>query len=100
GLISLATAAHQAWSATIFTTASDMFPKRAVSSIVGIGGMAGSIGGTLFPIVIGTMLNHYKLIGNIGIGYNILFSSCAVAYLIAWGVMHLFAPKMERVQLD
>lgn len=99
-LISLATAAHQAWSATIFTTASDMFPKRAVSSVVGIGGMAGSIGGTLFPMVIGTMLNHYKLIGNIGIGYNILFSICAVAYLIAWGVMHLFAPKMERVQLD
>ncbi|MFY0254739.1 MFS transporter [Chitinophaga sp. 30R24] len=99
-LISLATAAHQAWSATIFTTASDMFPKRAVSSVVGIGGMAGSIGGTLFPIVIGTMLDHYKLIGNIGIGYNILFTICGVAYLVAWCVMHLFAPKMERVQLD
>ena len=99
-LISLATAAHQAWSATIFTTASDMFPKRAVSSVVGIGGMAGSIGGTLFPIVIGTMLDHYKLLGNIGIGYNILFSICAVAYLLAWLIMHLFAPKMEQVKLD
>ncbi|PSL50251.1 ACS family hexuronate transporter-like MFS transporter [Chitinophaga niastensis] len=99
-LISLATAAHQAWSATIFTTASDMFPKRAVSSVVGIGGMAGSIGGTLFPIVIGTMLDHYKVIGNIGIGYNILFTMCGVAYLLAWLVMHLFAPRMEQVKLD
>jgi ACS family hexuronate transporter-like MFS transporter len=99
-LISLATAAHQAWSATIFTTASDMFPKRAVSSVVGIGGMAGSIGGTLFPMVIGAMLDHYKLIGNIGIGYNILFTICAVAYLLAWCIMHLFAPKMEQVKLD
>ncbi|MDQ0107671.1 ACS family hexuronate transporter-like MFS transporter [Chitinophaga terrae (ex Kim and Jung 2007)] len=98
-LISLATAAHQAWSATIFTTASDMFPKRAVSSVVGIGGMAGSIGGTLFPIVIGSMLDHYKLLGSIGVGYNILFTMCGVAYLLAWGVMHLFAPKMERVTL-
>ncbi|MCW3463412.1 MFS transporter [Chitinophaga nivalis] len=99
-LISLATAAHQAWSATIFTTASDMFPKRAVSSVVGIGGMAGSIGGTLFPIVIGGMLDHYKLIGNIGVGYNILFTMCGIAYLLAWGVMHLFAPRMESVKLD
>ncbi|SEW31625.1 MFS transporter [Chitinophaga arvensicola] len=99
-LISLATAAHQAWSATIFTTASDMFPKRAVSSVVGLGGMAGSIGGTLFPIVIGGMLDHYKLIGNIGIGYNVLFTICGVAYLVAWSVMHFFAPKMEQVKLD
>lgn len=99
-LISLATAAHQAWSATIFTTASDMFPKRAVSSVVGLGGMAGSIGGTLFPIVIGGMLDHYKLIGNIGIGYNLLFTICGVAYLVAWTVMHFFAPKMEQVKLD
>ncbi|RFS24676.1 MFS transporter [Chitinophaga silvatica] len=98
-LISLATAAHQAWSATIFTTASDMFPKRAVSSVVGIGGMAGSIGGTLFPMVIGAMLDHYKLLGNIGTGYNILFTMCGVAYLVAWTVMHFFAPKMERVNL-
>ncbi|MGN7820408.1 MFS transporter [Chitinophaga varians] len=98
-LISLATAAHQAWSATIFTTASDMFPKRAVSSVVGIGGMAGSIGGTLFPIVIGAMLEHYKVLGNIGIGYNILFVMCGVAYLLAWTVMHFFAPKMEQVKL-
>ena len=52
-LISLAAAAHQAWSANIFTTASDMFPKKAVSSIIGIGGMAGSVGGIIFQPLVG-----------------------------------------------
>ncbi|WP_295116663.1 MFS transporter [uncultured Chitinophaga sp.] len=98
-LISLAAAAHQAWSANIFTTASDMFPKSALSSVVGIGGMAGSIGGMLFPIFVGAMLDHYKLLGNIDAGYNILFSICAGAYIVAWLMMHFFAPKMEKVEV-
>ncbi|QJW90354.1 MFS transporter [Spirosoma taeanense] len=99
-LISLAAAAHQAWSANIFTTASDMFPKRAVSSVVGIGGMAGSIGGILFPILVGSLLDSYKEAGNLTGGYNLLFIICGCAYLIAWGMMHLFAPRMEPVQLE
>ncbi|MDJ1468712.1 MFS transporter [Cytophagaceae bacterium YF14B1] len=98
-LLSLATAAHQAWSANIFTTASDMFPKKAVSSVVGIGGMAGSLGGFVFPYIIGQLLDHYKALGNITTGYNILFVICGLAYLIAWGFMHLFAPKMEKVNI-
>ena len=97
GLISLAAAAHQAWSANIFTTVSDMFPKQAVSSVVGIGGMAGSTGGMLFPLVVGAMLDHYKALGDIVIGYNILFVICGFAYLIAWLIMHFLAPRMERV---
>ena len=96
-LISLAAAAHQAWSANIFTTASDMFPKFALSSVVGIGGMAGSIGGLLFPIVVGGLLDHFKALGNIGAGYNILFLICGAMYLLAWIAMHLFAPRMEQV---
>lgn len=99
GLISLAAAAHQAWSATIFTTASDMFPKRAVSSVVGIGGMAGSTGGILFPLFIGIILDHFKLLGNISIGYNIIFIVCGSAYLVAWLVMHLLIPKMTEVKI-
>jgi ACS family hexuronate transporter-like MFS transporter len=99
-LISLAAAAHQAWSANIYTTASDMFPKSAISSVIGIGGMAGSVGGILFPILIGSMLDYYKNLGNIGTGYNILFSICGFAYLLAWIIMHLFAPKMERVKVE
>ena len=98
-LISLAAAAHQAWSANVFTTVSDMFPKNAVSSVVGIGGMAGSIGGMLFPLLVGSLLDHYKAAGNITIGYNILFVICGFGYLLAWGMMHLLAPKMERVKL-
>ncbi|HTF19274.1 MAG TPA: MFS transporter [Chryseolinea sp.] len=99
GLISLAAAAHQAWSANIFTTVSDMFPKHAVSSVVGIGGMAGSIGGMLFPLLVGSLLDHYKALGHIVTGYNILFVICGFGYLIAWVTMHFLAPRMERVRL-
>lgn len=100
GLIALAAAAHQAWSANIFTTASDMFPKYAVSSVVGLGGMAGSVGGSLFPLVVGYLLDHYKLLGNITTGYNILFVICGCIYLVAWLMMHIFAPRMESVHFE
>jgi ACS family hexuronate transporter-like MFS transporter len=99
GLIGLAAAAHQAWSANIFTTASDMFPKRAVSSVVGIGSMAGSVGGIVFPFFIGFILQSAKDAGNITTGYNILFSVCACAYLLAWLLMHLLSPRMKVVKL-
>jgi ACS family hexuronate transporter-like MFS transporter len=99
GLISLAAAAHQAWSANIFTTASDVFPKRAVSSVVGIGGMAGSVGGIAFPFLIGFILESAKNAGNITAGYNILFTICASAYLLAWVIMHLLTPRMKVVKL-
>ncbi|MEY3323132.1 MAG: hypothetical protein RLZZ417_2715 [Bacteroidota bacterium] len=94
GLISLAAAAHQAWSANIFTVASDMFPKKAISSVVGIGGMAGSFGGVLFPIFVGYILDAYKLAGNLTGGYNIIFFVCGLMYMLAWVVMHLISPKM------
>ncbi len=94
-LISLAAAAHQAWSANIFTLASDMFPKHTLSSVVGIGGMAGSVGGILFPLLIGILLEHFKLLGLLGTGYNIIFGICAVAYLLAWVIMQVLSPKME-----
>lgn len=98
-LISLAAAAHQAWSATIFTTASDMFPKNVLSSVVGIGGMAGSIGGILFPFLVGSLLDYYKAAGAITTGYNILFVISGSSYFVAWLVMHYFTPGMERVKL-
>ncbi|KAA2240413.1 MFS transporter [Chitinophaga agrisoli] len=98
-LVGVAAAAHQAWSANIFTTVSDMFPKYAVSSVVGIGGMAGSIGGMLFPLLVGSMLDHYKLLGDVNVGYNILFVICGFAYLLAWVIMHFFAPRMEQVTI-
>lgn len=99
GLISLAAAAHQAWSANIFTTVSDMFPKSAVSSVVGIGGLAGSVGGALFPLFIGAILDYYTNLGNLIAGYNIIFTICGFAYVLAWVLMHFLAPRMKPVQV-
>jgi ACS family hexuronate transporter-like MFS transporter len=98
-LISLTAAAHQAWSANIFTTASDMFPKRAVSSVVGIGGMAGSIGGILFQPLVGIILDYFGKLGNKTVGYNIIFIICGSAYLLAWVIMHFLSPRMKEVKL-
>ncbi|GAB2792753.1 MFS transporter [Rhabdobacter roseus] len=97
GIISLAAAAHQAWSANIFTIVSDLVPKRAVSSVVGVGGMAGSIGSTLFPLLVGTLLDYYKAADNIGAGYNILFIICGCAYMLAWLIIHWLTTRMKPI---
>ncbi|MEQ8471363.1 MAG: MFS transporter [Marinoscillum sp.] len=98
-IICLATSAHQAWSATIFTTVSDMFPKKAVASVVGIGGMIGAIGGVLMARTAGVLLDHYQSLENIEAGYYIMFVICASAYLIAWVVFSLLVPKMPKVNI-
>jgi len=95
-VIGLATSSHQAWSANIFTTVSDMFPKRAVASVTGIGGMFGGLGGILLTLLVQkNMFVYYRSIGHIETAYYIMFFICGSAYLIAWGVMHLLVPKME-----
>jgi ACS family hexuronate transporter-like MFS transporter len=99
-LIGLAGAAHQAWSANLFTTVSDMFPKRAVASLVGIGGMAGSVGGMMFPIYSGKLLDKFEAAHNAAGGYAILFGFCAFAYLLAFAIHHMLAPKFELVKID
>ncbi len=98
-LIALAGAAHQAWSANLFTTVSDMFPKYAVASVVGIGGLAGATGGMFFPIYCGRMLDKFTAAGNVTAGYAVLFSICAFAYLITFAIHHVLAPKFEQVKL-
>jgi ACS family hexuronate transporter-like MFS transporter len=98
-LIGFACAAHQAWSANLFTTASDMFPKRAVASVVGLGGMVGSAMNILFPIFAGRLLDSFKAQDNISGGYAILFAICAFAYLVAFALQHLLAPRFELVRL-
>jgi len=97
-LIGIAGASHQAWSANLFTSASDIFPKKAVASVVGIGGMAGSLGGILFPIFSGKLLDSFTKRGDVTAGYTILFGICGFAYLIAFGIHHLFAPKFEPLE--
>ncbi|MCX6876055.1 MAG: MFS transporter [Verrucomicrobia bacterium] len=94
-LIGLAGSAHQAWSATIYTTVSDMFPKRAVATLIGIGGMAGAIGGMIFQVFVGSMLDRFAKLGNETAGYATLFGICACAYLVAFAINHLLAPRFE-----
>lgn len=97
--IAIACSAHQAWSANMFTTVSDMFPKRAVASVTGLGGMAGALGGVLVARIAGLLLAHYTALGKIELGYGILFMICGSIYLVAWLVMHALAPKFKPVQL-
>jgi ACS family hexuronate transporter-like MFS transporter len=96
-LIGIGASAHQAWSANIFTTVSDMFPKKAVGSVVGIGGMAGGLGGVVMSKLGGALFDHYKALGHIQTGYTIMFTICAVAYLVAWIVMKALVPKYKPI---
>ena len=96
-LIGIGASAHQAWSANIFTTVSDMFPKKAIGSVVGIGGMAGGLGGVIITKTGGALFDHYKALGHIETGYTIMFAFCAVAYLIAWGIMKTLVPKYKPI---
>jgi ACS family hexuronate transporter-like MFS transporter len=96
-IVGIAASGHQAWSANIFTTVSDMFPKKAVGSVTGIGGMAGALGGLLLAKLAGVLFDHYKTAGNLQTGYFIMFIICGCAYLTAWFVMHLLVPKMKPV---
>lgn len=97
GLISLAVAIHQAWATNIFTLASDMFPKEVVSSVVGIGGMMGAIGGILFPLLVGYWLDLYKALGNLAGGYHLIFTVCGLIYFIAWLIIHLLTRRKPVV---
>jgi ACS family hexuronate transporter-like MFS transporter len=98
-LIGIGASAHQAWSANIFTTVSDMFPKTTVASVTGIGGMAGGIGGVVMSKLGGYLFDKYDSLGNIDTGYTIMFSICAVAYIVAWLIMKSLVPKMKVVDV-
>jgi ACS family hexuronate transporter-like MFS transporter len=99
-IIGLATSAHQAWSATIFTTVSDMFPKKAVASVVGIGGMMGALGVIIIARIAGLLLDHFKALGILERGYSIMFIICAFSYLVAWLLFSLLVPKMPKANLQ
>jgi len=97
-LIGIGASAHQAWSANIFTTVSDMFPKKAVASVVGIGGMAGGLGGVLITKLGGWLFDYYGSQGQLQTGYTIMFAICALAYLVAWSVMKTLVPKYKVIK--
>jgi MFS transporter, ACS family, hexuronate transporter len=92
-LVSLAAAAHQGWSANLFTLTSDMFPRQAVGSVVGLGGFAGAVGGMLIAKVTGAILEKTG-------SYLPVFFVAAFAYLTALLVIHLLVPKLEPVKLE
>ncbi|MDB5240171.1 MAG: transporter [Spirosoma sp.] len=100
GLISLAVAVHQAWATNVFTLASDLFPRQAVSSSAGIAGMAGAVGGIFFPMLVGSLLDTYKAAGNLSGGYNVLFTICGCTYLVAWLIIHLLTRNPKLVTID
>ncbi len=93
-MISLAAAAHQGWSANLFTLASDMFPRRAVGSVVGIGGFGGAAAGIVVSLCVGLLL---QLTGN---NYVPVFMIAGAAYLIALLIIHALAPRLQTVDID
>jgi ACS family hexuronate transporter-like MFS transporter len=92
GLVALAAAAHQGWSANLFTLTSDMFPRKAVASVVGIGSMAGAIGGMFIAMLLGAILEATG-------SYLPVFIMAGCTYLLALLIIHLLAPRLEPARL-
>jgi ACS family hexuronate transporter-like MFS transporter len=92
-IVGVAAAAHQAWSANVYTLASDMFPKSAVGSVVGIGSFAGAMGGVVFQRITGRVLQAN------GSDYAPIFLVCGIAYVTAWTIIQLLAPRLEPARL-
>lgn len=104
-IIGIAGAAHQSWSANIYTVGSDMFPKSAVATIIGIGGMAGGIGAFLINMGSGLLFDYagrtnMAFVGFEGkeAGYFIVFCICAIAYMLAWCIMKALVPKYKVIK--
>jgi ACS family hexuronate transporter-like MFS transporter len=91
-LVAIAAGAHQGWSANIYTLASDMFPRRAVGSVVGFGTMAGAIGGMCIAKAVGYILQHTG-------SYVPVFVMAGLAYLVAFGFVQLLAPRLKPAQV-
>jgi len=95
-IIGFATASHQAWSANLYTTVSDLFPKYSVGAVIGIGGFAGGLGAIMTSKAAGYLGDYFKAQGHVQTAYWILFIYCALAYLLGWCIMHLLVPRMKQ----
>jgi ACS family hexuronate transporter-like MFS transporter len=93
--ICIGATAHQAWSANLFTTVSDMFPKKTVGSVTGIGTMAGGIGGVIIQMLQGKLRDAF--IQTPQTAYLIMFTICALSYLIAWSMMKVLVPRHQPI---
>ena len=94
-MICIGATAHQAWSANLFTTVSDMFPKKAVGSVTGIGTAAGGIGGVIVQLIAGALTDHFKATPQTA--YLIMFVICALSYMIAWFIMKALVPRHQPI---
>jgi ACS family hexuronate transporter-like MFS transporter len=94
-MISIGATAHQAWSANLFTTVSDMFPKRNIASVTGIGTMAGGIGGVLLQLLAGRLTDHFLQTPQTA--YLIMFVVCGLSYLSAWLLMKILVPQHRPI---
>jgi MFS transporter, ACS family, hexuronate transporter len=92
-IVSVAAAAHQGWSANVYTLASDLFPRGAVATVIGIGGFAGAAGGWLFQRATGRILEATHA------NYGPIFVICALAYITAWCLIHVLAPRLEPAEV-
>jgi len=98
-IVALAAAAQTIWKGTLLTSVTDQFPKKVVSSVSGIGGLAGAVGGMLAAKGVGMLLDAYKAKGDIASGYNLIFVMCGMAYIIAILLFHIMSPKLSRVNI-
>ena len=104
-IIGIAGAAHQSWSANIYSVVGDMFPKSTIATIIGIGGMAGGIGsflinlgsGVLFDYAAQTNMAFMSYVGKPA-GYFVVFCICGVAYLVGWCIMKLLVPRYKKIE--
>jgi ACS family hexuronate transporter-like MFS transporter len=97
-MIGLAAAAHQAFSCNVYTFPSDIFPRQAVGTVLGIGGAAGAVGGMVMSLVVAWILQSAKDAGHPASGYTIIFAIAAFTYLTTFLVVHLLSPKYKRVE--
>ena len=107
-LIGLAAAGHQAWSANLFSTIGDMFPKSTIATITGIGAMAGGVGSMFIQKAAGNLFAYaeqagpaFRFLGFEGkpAGYFIVFCFCGIAYLLAWSIMKALVPKYKKIEV-
>ncbi len=97
GVLGFACAAVYAYTSNLFSTISDMFPRRSIASVFSLGGAAGCLSGMIFPVVCGRVLDASRAAGHIATGYTLLFTLCAASGLVAFGLSHWLAPRFEPV---
>jgi MFS transporter, ACS family, hexuronate transporter len=98
-IIAVAAAGQTIWKGVLLTTVADQFPKNVVSSVTGIGGLGGAIGGMLTAHVVGLALGAYKAENNLQGGYNLIFVACGLAYIIAILIFHTLSPQLKKIEL-